>query len=104
MKRRRLTVALYQPDLEDEGLCEYNRQIEKFIRIDVEAGRSRQAWSWVIRPEQRKTHPSRIQAEQVGLACLRGLGSGFERVGFVVRQTRRKTGWRLLFFVAGRPA
>ena len=75
MKRRRLTITLHRPDLEDEVLREYNRQIEKFIRIDVESGRSCQAWSWVIRPEQRKTHPSRNQAEQVGLACLRGLGS-----------------------------
>ena len=104
MKRRRLILTLQQPDLEDEALREYNRQIEKFIRIDVESGRSGQAWSWVIRPEQRKTHPSRNQAEQVGLACLRGLGSHFVRVGFAVRQTRRKTGWRLLFFVVERLA
>ena len=90
--------------MEGDVLREHNSQIEKFVRSDLESGRFREAWFWVIEPEQRKTHSSCNQAEQVGLACLRGFGADFERVGFVVRQTRRKTGWRLLFFVTDQPA
>jgi len=104
MKRLPLTVPPHKPGMEDDVLREYNGQIEKFVRSDMESGRFREAWFWVIEPEQRKTHSSRNQAERVGLACLRGLGGDFERVGFVVRQTWRKTGWRLLFFVTDQPA
>ena len=104
MKRLPLTLPPHKPEMENNVLREYSGQIEKFIRSDVRSGRFREVWLWVIEPEQRKTHSSRKQAEQVGLACLRGLGDDFERVGFVVRQTRKRTGWRLLFFVTDQPA
>ena len=55
--------------MEDDVLREYNGQIEKFVRSDMESGRFREAWFWVIEPEQRKTHSSRNQAEQVA-PCL----------------------------------
>ena len=49
-------------------------------------------------------HSSRKYAEQAGLACIRGLNVAFDGVRFFVKQNRRKTAWRIQFFVVRPPA
>ena len=44
-----------------------NGEVETFVRTDMEFGQFREAWSWVIKPEQRKTHSSRNQQSKSAL-------------------------------------
>jgi hypothetical protein len=85
-----------------DKVSEYYSRLEALIRDCLENDEFRLAWS-IIRAEARITHSSRKYAEQAGIACIRGLGVAFERVGFAVKQNRNKSGWRICFFVAPQP-
>jgi hypothetical protein len=87
---------------EVDKVREYYDRLEALIRDCLENDEFRLAWG-IIRGEGRITHSSRKYAEQAGLACIRGLGVAFDKVGFAVRQNRNKTGWRIRFFVAPQP-
>ena len=76
---------------------EYYARLEVLIRDCLENDEIRLA-SGIIKAEARAMHTSRKSAEQAGLACIRGLGVAFEGVGFVVKQNRNKTAWRIRFF------
>ncbi|HEY5705195.1 MAG TPA: hypothetical protein VIS96_06450 [Terrimicrobiaceae bacterium] len=84
---------------EVEKLREYYQRLEALIRDCLENDEFRLAWS-IVKAEGRITYSSRKYAEQAGLACIRGLGVVFDGVGFVVRQNRSKTAWRIRFFAA----
>jgi hypothetical protein len=78
---------------------EYYDRLEALVRDCLENDEFRLAWG-IIRAETRITHSSRMYAEEAGLACIRGLGVAFDSVGFAVRHSRNKRGWRIRFFVA----
>jgi hypothetical protein len=84
---------------EGDKLRQYYDRLEVLIRDCLENDEFRLAWG-IIKAEGRITHSSRKYAELAGLACIRGLGVAFDGVGFVVRQARGKSGWRIRFFVA----
>jgi hypothetical protein len=92
MKTRRL----HREEL--DKIRDYYKRLEALIRDCLENDEFRLAWG-IIKSEGRMMHSSRKNAEQAGLACIRGLGVAFDGVGFVVRQNRRKTCWRVQFFV-----
>ncbi len=81
---------------------EYYDRLEALVRDCLENDEFRLAWG-IIRAETRITHSSRKYAEQAGMACIRGLGVAFDRVGFAARQNRNKRGWRIRFFIAPLP-
>ena len=96
MKTRRLKRE------ELDKIRDYYKRLEVLIRDCLENDEFRLAWG-LIKAEGRMMHPSRRNAEQAGLACIRGLGVAFDGVGFVVKQNRMKTAWRIRFFVAPQP-
>jgi hypothetical protein len=81
-------------------LREYYDRLEALIRDCLENDEFRLAWG-IMKAEGRMTHSSRKNAEQAGLACIRGLAVAFDGVGFAVKQNRSKTAWRIRFFLAG---
>src|SRR5258705_13200327 len=83
---------------EVDKLRQYYDRLEVLIRDCLENDEFRLAWG-IIKAEGRMTHSSRKQAEQAGVACIRGLGVAFDRVGFAARQNRNKTGGRIRFFL-----
>jgi hypothetical protein len=87
---------------EVDKIGDYYIRLEVLIRKCVENDEFRLAWR-IIKTEGRITHSSRKYAEQAGLACIRGLGMAFDGLGFVVKQNRSKTAWRIRFFVTHQP-
>jgi hypothetical protein len=85
-----------------DKIGDYYNRLEAVIRECLENDEFRLARG-IIKAEGRMTHSSRKYAEQAGLACIRGLGVAFDRVGFVVKQNRSKTAWRIRFFVTHQP-
>ena len=73
--------------------------LEVLIRECLENDEPRLAWE-IIKAEGRHTHANRRCAEKAGLACIRGLGVALDGVGFVARQNRERTGWRIRFTMA----
>jgi len=82
-----------------DKLAEYYHRLEVLIRECLENDEPRLAWE-IIKAEGRHTHSSRRCAEKAGLACIRGLGVALDGVGFVARQNRERTGWRIRFTMA----
>jgi hypothetical protein len=88
------------PTFDKEQLAEtrnYYRRLEALIVDCLRNGEFRLAWK-IIRAEERMTYPSRMHAEQAGLACLRGLEVALYKIGFAAKQNRSKTAWRIHFF------
>jgi hypothetical protein len=87
---------------EVDKLRQHYDRLEVLIRDCLENDEFRLAWG-IIKAEGRMTHSRRKYAELAGLACIRGLGVAFDGVGFAVRETRSKAGWRIRFFVTAVP-
>jgi hypothetical protein len=85
-----------------DKIGDYYNRLEAVIRECLENDEFRLA-SGIIKAEGRMMHSSRKYAEQAGLACIRGLGVAFDGVGFVVKQNRSKTAWRIRFFMTHQP-
>jgi hypothetical protein len=81
-----------------DKIRDYYKRLEVLIQDCLENEEFRLAWG-IIKAEGQMTHSTRKCAEQAGLACIRGLGVAFDGVGFAIWQNRRKTGWRIQFFV-----
>lgn len=77
------------------------RYIEAVVRSlgDFRAGPQVQ----LVRNYERNTH-TKTEQEKIGEACLRGLVGSVKSAAFLVKATRKKTGWRIKFFIHERTA
>lgn len=76
--------------------CDFNH-IQSIVRDMIE--NHPKILAEYIQGQIATTFPTDKHAEFIGLAILLGIQPECDGAGFVIRKTRRKTGWRMLFFI-----